>query len=310
MFLKHQFSTKCSPSKHSLFKYRRKFSSFDHYHLQQSPKIQLSLKKIDSLRENWKESVERAGPSLIGNIFTKFKAFWTADSNAIEGSQLTRGETLLFLMRGLTIGGKTVKDHLDATNHAEAIEMLYEYVKEDRDVTEHFIKSLNFLVLGGQSWTKAIDGHGNVVRKLCTPGEYKSLPNSVLLGDGSMHHYCDPLQVTPQMEQLTEKIKELKNTLHPVEIASLAHYNLVRIHPFDDGNGRVARLLMNFVLLRNRYIPAIIPSEHKQREKYYDSLEAADKGNLEPFVNFVCDSLINTQEFLLEEVKSSMKQIN
>lgn len=235
-------------------------------------------------------------------IQEKLRADWTYDSNAIEGSSLTRGETLFFLKEGLTVEGKPFKDFLDARNHAEAIDWLYEVINDNRSVTQGLVKEINALLLSGIKYTPAINETGQKVQKPANPGKYKVFPNHVLKTDGTIHFYTDPIHVTDEMEVLCRWIKEKTENVHPLIVSAIAHYNMVRIHPFDDGNGRGARILMNLILIKKRYPVAIIKNEN--RRKYLTTLNYADKGDIYPFLKFVADSLIDTEKIIIEELLS------
>ncbi len=224
-------------------------------------------------------------PDLWPTILHKLKVRWTTDSNAIEGSTLTFAETLFFLEHGLTVKGKPFKDHLDARNHAQAIELVFDAVASRRPITEGLIKELNAVILSGITHTPARDHLGQIVQKPATPGVYKQWPNHVLQADGTIHTYAEPLQVQPQMQELCSYIERSSGHVHHAIVAALAHYNFVRIHPFDDGNGRGARILMNIVLMRGGFPPAVLPAT--ERQDYIASLVEADTGNIRPFVDFV-----------------------
>jgi Fic family protein len=236
----------------------------------------------------------------LAAIQEKLRIDWTYESNAIEGSSLTKGETLFFLQEGLTVEGKPLKDFLDARNHAEAIDWLYDIINDNRPVTEGLIKEINALLLSGVHYTEAINESGRKVRKPLTPGQYKSLPNHVLQPDGAIFFYTEPIHVPDEMQMLCQWINHNLDILHPLITASIAHYNMVRIHPFDDGNGRGARILMNLILIKKGYSPAIIKME--KRRSYLTALSQADKGDISQFVMLVAVSLINTQRLILEKL--------
>ena len=236
--------------------------------------------------------------SLWGTIVNRLRTDWTYHSNGIEGSTLTRGQTHFFLTEGLTAQGKPFKDFLDAQNHAEAIDMLFDVVAKRQPITESFIKEINALILRGVEFTPATNARGHLVHKKATPGEYKQLPNHVLQSDGTVHFYVEPIHVRDQMEALVTWIISSMETMHPIHVAAVAHYNMVRIHPFDDGNGRGARILMNLILLHKGYFPAVVLLETKP--DYLEALTQADKGNLVPFVSFVADTVITTKQSVLE----------
>ncbi len=266
------------------------------YHLEITSEIKLSLSKIDAQKEKINEK-KKNNPDIWHTIQDKLKVDWTYDSNAIEGSTLTRGETLFFLQEGLTVEGKPFKDFLDAKNHSEAIDYLFDVIKNDRPISESIIKELNALLLHGIKHTPAIDGQGQKTIKPATPGKYKQYPNHVQQLDGTIHHYTDPLQVPSDMAELCTWIKESDSKIHPIIISAIAHYNMVRIHPFDDGNGRGARILMNLILIKKGYIPAIV--KNKDRRRYIECLKDADDGTIGMFVAFICHSLDQTQQGVL-----------
>lgn len=264
----------------------------------------IALEKLLELTEELNEEIKRLKPvegDLWQTIEEKLLIEWTYNSNAIEGSSLTQGETLFFLQSGLTVEGRPLKDFIDAKNHAEAIDFLYNVVNNRREISTGLLKEFNAFLLSGIKSTPAIDSNGIKIDKKATPGEYKLLPNHVLQNDGTIHEYVLPIQVAPEMENLCNWIKENGNDTHPVIVGSIAHFNMVRIHPFDEGNGRGARLLMNLILIQKGYPPAIIKNEN--RRKYTESLSQADKGNLNQFIEFIAESCIDTQKSVLENLR-------
>jgi Fic family protein len=267
------------------------------------PSLHAKLTHADTLRTQINALKDR-DPALWAVIVQRLRVDWTYHSNGIEGSTLTRGETHFFLAEGLTVEGKPFKDFLDARNHAQAIDLLFEVVAGQQPITEHFIKEINALILFGVDSTPAQNALGQRVRKEARPGLYKALPNHVLQPDGTIHTYVEPLHVPDQMQALVAWIASATPTQHPVphpvHVAAVAHYNMVRIHPFDDGNGRGARILMNLILMKAGYFPAVVRLETKRR--YLEALSAADQGDLAPFVEFVADTVIASSEFVLEEL--------
>lgn len=262
------------------------------------------LEKLLKISDTLRDEIHRKKPiegDLWETIEEKLLIEWTYNSNAIEGSTLTQGETMFFLKNGLTVEGKPFKDFLDAKNHAEAIEFLYDVVKNNRKISTSLIKEFNSFLLSGIRSTPAIDRDGNRIEKKATPGEYKKLPNHVLQNDGTIHKYVEPIQVASEMEKLCDWINDQFEKTHPIIIAAVAHYNMVRIHPFDDGNGRGARILMNLILIAKGFPPAIIKNEN--RRKYLETLMEADKGDLNRFTEFIAESCIETQKSVLDNLK-------
>ncbi|WP_051284010.1 Fic family protein [Desulforegula conservatrix] len=270
------------------------------YTINTSPELDDRLKQVDHLK-NAIDQRRPLKPDIWSTIQNKLKIDWTYDSNAIEGSSLSRGETFFFLQEGLTVEGKPLKDFLDARNHADAIDFLFDVVKNERKITEGLIKEMNALLLSGIRSTSAMNEYGQIVQKPANPGQYKKLPNHVLQMDGTIHYYADPLDVQPQMQYLCEWINENMDRIHPAMVAATAHYNLVRIHPFDDGNGRGARLLMNLILMKKSYPPAIVRSE--KRRFYLECLIKADRKELNPFIMFMAESLLETESNILKDLE-------
>ncbi len=261
--------------------------------------LQKKLEQIDELNRTVEQNRPLEG-DLLSTIEEKLFVEWTYNSNALEGSTLTQGETMFFLKYGLTVEGKPLKDFLDARNHAAAIQFLYDVVKNRRDISPALLKEFNALLLSGVTSVSAIDRDGRKIEKRTNPGAYKILPNHVLQLDGTIHKYVEPEQVAPQIEILCNWINQNLEIVHPVIVAAIAHYNMVRIHPFDDGNGRGTRLLMNLILLKKGLPPAIIKNE--KRRFYIESLASADKGELLPFVNLIADSCVETLEMMRREL--------
>ena len=179
---------------------------------------------------------------------------WTYNSNAIEGNTLTLRETKVVL-EGITVGGKSVKEHLEVINHREAILFLEELVKNDSAITEWNIKNLHALIL------KEIDNDN--------AGKYR-LENVLISGASQVP--VDYVKVSEEMEKLIYRYKNWYK-YHPLVRVALLHGEFVFIHPFVDGNGRTARLLMNFEAMKKGYLPIIIKADLKA--KYYDSLDKA-----------------------------------
>lgn len=259
------------------------------------------LAQIDTSNEQIK-SAKEADSTLWASIREKLRVDWTYHSNTLEGSTLTRGETHFFLAEGLTVEGKPFKDFVDAKNHSEAIDFLYEVVADKRSITESLIKEINALLLSGVSNTDAMNQHGERVKKKATPGQYKLLPNHVLQADGAIHWYVEPVHVHDEMEALVNWFEAVAGQYHPVILAGIFHYHLVRIHAFDDGNGRGARILMNLILMQKGFFPVVIRSQKKRI--YLEALQSADQGDLSPFMQFLIEEVIETQDGVLSDLAS------
>ncbi len=261
------------------------------------PDILPKYAQVDILREAIDRQKGRDS-ALWNTIVNRLRTDWTYNSCGIEGSTLTRGETHFFLSEGLTVEGKPFKDFLDAQNHAEAIDLLFDVVANKQPITEGLIKEVNALLLRGVASTPARTLTGQFVRKPAHPGQYKTAPNHVLKPDGTVHYYADTVHVPAEVEHLIAWVNESIDQVHPIHVAAVAHYNMVRIHPFDDGNGRGARFLMNLILLHKGHFPAVVQLQKKRQ--YLEALSAADSGDMTPFLLFIADTVIATKQGVLD----------
>lgn len=267
--------------------------------------IKTLLDKILSLKTQI-DAIRPLNPELNKTLQEKLRIEWTYNSNAIEGNTLTYGETAFFLREGLTSEGKPLKDYLEAKNHSEAVELLYDYINEKRDLSEGLIKELHALLLKGITYTYAKGQDGTIVKKKLNTGTYKTQPNHVLTMSGEIHHYTDPIHVHDEIEKLINWYKQEKK-IHVIEKSIIFHYRFVAIHPFDDGNGRLSRILMNLMLMKDGYPPCIIKNIH--RKKYIQCLEIADiNKDITPFVHFVAEELLSTLIMMKDVFEGNIKE--
>lgn len=258
------------------------------------------INKIDQIRKDI-DAFRPFSGELQKTLQEQLRIEWTYNSNAIEGNTLTLGETAFFLREGLTSEGKPLHDYLEAQNHAEAIDRLQEIISNKQSITESLIKALHGVLMKGGDFTLAKNRYGQMIQKKLHVGEYKKQPNHVLTLSGKIHHYTDPIHVHDEMEALLKWLGTAKK-LHPVERAAQFHYRFVSIHPFDDGNGRMSRLLMNLLLMQSGYYPCIIQNAHRRR--YLQALEQTDSiKDSSLFVGFVAQELLGTEEKVLEIVQ-------
>ncbi|MDP4271656.1 MAG: Fic family protein [Bacteroidota bacterium] len=216
----------------------------------------------------------------------KLRLEFNYNSNHIEGNTLTYGQTQLLLLFDKSSGDASVSDIEEMKAHDLALSQIEEMAKDqERPLTELFIKELHEMILVKPYWKNAISQDGNPTRKKIEIGQYKTTPNSVRLKSGLIHEYASPEETPALMNDLLEWYNSKKDILHPVQLAAEFHYRFVCIHPFDDGNGRVARLIMNYILLRNNYPPVIIKSDDK--ENYLTALQKADTGDINSLIEYI-----------------------
>ena len=222
--------------------------------------------EVDSLK-NELDSKRPIPKETLKSLRESINLEWTYNSNGIEGNTLTLRETQVVL-EGITVGGKSIKEHLEAINHEKAILFLDDLVKDNEPISEWNIKNIHQLIL------KDIDNEN--------AGRYRKENVTI---KGATHIPPDYLKVPELMEKLILTYNTWSE-YHPIIQAALLHGELVKIHPFVDGNGRTSRLLMNLVLMNNGYNPVIIKKE--SRLKYYEALDKAHiTGNYTDFVKLV-----------------------
>ena len=211
-------------------------------------------------------------PSIVRKLEEEFLIAWTYNSNAIEGNTLSLQETQIVLNTGVTIGGKTVNEHFEVINHKNGIEYINSLVTKKTNITQNTVKKLHGLIL------KSIDD--------AEAGNYRKQNVRIL---GAHHIPPQSVKIPRLMSEFIEWFYQNEHSMTIPELVSEIHYKLVMIHPFIDGNGRVARLLMNLLLMRHGYPPAIILKV--DRKRYYRVLNEANRGNKANYENFIGRSI-------------------
>jgi Fic family protein len=216
--------------------------------------LQLKL-ELDKLRPISAEQEDK--------IMQKFRLDWNYHSNHLEGNSLTYGETRNFLMHGVTASGKPFKDYLEIEGHNNAIKLVEEVIKQQRPLTENFIRDIHTLILKEPYQTDAITIDGKPTKKTIEIGKYKTSDNHVKTITGEIFYFATAQETPAKMNDLMLWYKEEigYSSVNPIILSAEFHYKFVRIHPFDDGNGRIARILMNFILMQFGFPPAIIKTE-------------------------------------------------
>ncbi|MCB0012751.1 MAG: Fic family protein [Anaerolineales bacterium] len=206
---------------------------------------------------------------------------WTYNSNAIEGNTLTLRETQMVLELGITIGGKSLREHFEVINHREAIALVEDLARQQTPITATDIRQLHALVLANIDDDNA--------------GQYRQQPVCIV---GSKHEPPPAWQLNAEIHDWLQWLATQETTMATVELAAVAHHKLLAIHPFIDGNGRTARLLMNLLLLRDGYPPAVI--SRVNRKGYYQALAAADNNRPTSLVNLVGRAVEQSLNLFLE----------
>ncbi len=254
---------------------------------------ELASRELPPLASVWSEQRETLlDTESLAEFNERLAREWAIETGILEGLYtLDRGVTTLLIQHGLD---ESLISH-DATNRPvaqvaahlrdqkETVDWLFEFVTEERPFSESFIKEIHYLITRSQETASGVDTFGRRVEIPLRKGAYKLRPNNPTRADGSVHAYCPPEQVTVEMERLVDlHDRYLEDDVPPEVLSAWLHHRFVQIHPFQDGNGRVARALATLVLLSAGWFPLVIHRD--QRAAYIDALEDADRGDLAPLV--------------------------
>lgn len=226
---------------------------------------------------------------ILQNIKEAFLIEWTYNSNSIEGNTLSLRETQMVLQEGITIKGKSLREHFEAKNHETAIHKLYGLVKED-----YVLNAKDILEL-----------HGLVLRSI--EDDYAGrLRNAGVRISGANFVPPNARKVSDYLDSLIDYVNNNPQGLNPIELATVFHHKFVRIHPFFDGNGRTIRLAMNLLLMRAGFPPAIILTN--DRAKYYSALNQANNGNYNKLMLLMAQASERTLNIYLSAIPGLDKE--
>jgi len=244
-------------------------------------------KKIQQRVLDKKRKLEGLRPlpsSLVARLKKQMMIEYTYNSNAIEGNTLTLRETQLVIEEGITVGGKSITETLEAKNHPEAIEFIERLVDAKSELTEDVVLQLHRLIMS------------NITEDA---GHYRTMGVRIT---GATFMPPSSSEVKPRMDELLKWLRENPDELTPIELAAVFHHRFVQIHPFSEGNGRTARLLMNALLMKDGYpFIAIVPK--LDRPKYLKTLMEADLGNTSSFVNFIARCVERALDMYLDALE-------
>jgi Fic family protein len=241
------------------------------------------LADVDRLQEEIRK-LRPLGRNAVALLREYYKIGLTWTSNALEGNSLTESETKVVIEDGITVSGKPLRDHFEAVGHAEAFDLLQRLARR-REIVEADILKLHKLFYFRIDPSSA--------------GRYRKEPAIIT---GATVELTAPSKIKSEMQALAADIPVLRDRHHPVEFAALLHLRLVTIHPFKDGNGRTARLLMNLALLQTGYPVTIIPPV--VRPAYIEALKASNAGDKRPFFSLISNMVYEAQRDYLRLFKS------
>ena len=241
-----------------------------------NPKIYARILSIKKTLEN----LRPLSPQLVKKLQEQMQIEFAYNSNANEGNTLSLRETQLVIQEGITVSGKSLREHLEARNHPEAIDYVEKIVRRQIPIEQNDIQKVHALLMRG------IDDQN--------AGKYRT-GQARVAGATFMPPPAPKIKTT--IAELLQTINQNPDELRPIELAAFFHHRFAYLHPFLDGNGRTARLLMNVILMRNGYPFTVILKV--DRPKYLRALGEADNGNLTPFANLVANCVERSLDIFL-----------
>ena len=242
------------------------------------------IKGIDQKKQILDQS--RPLPSAsVKSLVDDFRLRFTHETTAIEGNTLTLRETQAVLEEGITVHGKSLREHLEVINANESLDFLESAIKTNEQVTERLMMRFHEILMKG------------ILKE--EVGMYRRIPVYI---KGAKHVPPNWIKIPKLMQEFETWLRD-SNDLHPVVLAAKAHIRLARIHPFVDGNGRTCRLLVNYILMQHGYPPALFSSD--KRDEYMKALDEVEDGNEDEFIQVTSQAVEWTMDRylrLLEEM--------
>lgn len=281
------------------------------------------MNKIESLYQEW-QSLQPISQEVQNKIDQKFMLEFNYNSNHIEGNTLTYGQTEMLLLFGKVIEEANMKDLEEMKASNVGLKMAKEAaLNKNQPLSEYFIRVLHQTLLREDYTVYRQLPDGTHTSYIVHAGQYKTRPNSVITITGERFEYASPEETPALMKDLIEwyNQEEQAGTMTPIELASLFHYRYIRIHPFEDGNGRISRLIVNYILYRHGYPMIVVRT--KDKKNYLTALSQSDinigkspseganatLNQIEPFTEYLTNVLYNDIKAYISIIKGKDKSI-
>ncbi|MXZ20186.1 MAG: Fic family protein [Caldilineaceae bacterium SB0665_bin_25] len=260
----------------------------------------MDFQEIDALQQQWlrfRKQREQLNPNAYKAFLARLDRRWAIETGIIEGLyNIDRGTTQTLVEHGLiadlidrTAADRDPQDIVKVLkDHQDSAEFVTESIRQKRPLSGHYIRELHQLLTRNQAAYSAVNQFGHVFEAELDRGGFKKQPNNPTRPDGQIHEYCPPDQVESEIDNLVNFYREFEaanDSCHQLLIAAWLHHRFTQIHPFQDGNGRVARALLTWHLAKEEYLPIVVTRD--DRKRYIECLESADAGDLNPFVQFI-----------------------
>ena len=259
--------------------------------------LEYDFSDIDALQRQWlahRQSREAVDPEAYAQFLERLIRSWAIETGIIEGLYtLDRGVTETLVLHGISVDfieqNASDKDPEDLirtlTDHRDAAAGVYEEIRQGNQMSRSAIRQIHSVLTKNQPTYLAVDQFGREFHARLHHGAFKTLPNSPTTRAGVVHEYCPPEHVDSELDNLLAwygQYQQDPERYHPILVGAWLHHRFTQIHPFEDGNGRVARALLAWHLIKAEYLPAVI--KMSDRNLYFRALENADDGDLTPFV--------------------------
>lgn len=275
------------------------------------------MNKIETLFKEW-QSLQPVKEEYQQRLDQKFMLEFNYNSNHIEGNTLTYGQTEMLLMFGKVVDEANMKDLEEMKASNVGLKMVKEMaIDKEQPLTEYFIRTLHKTLLREDYTVYRQQPDGTSTSYVVHAGQYKTRPNSVITATGERFEYASPEETPALMTDLLQWYNqaEKEGTMTPIELASLFHYRYIRIHPFEDGNGRISRLMVNYILYRHGYPMIVVKSADKKN--YLTALNRCDVAigpvpsdgahaelsQITPFVEYMSKCLVRSLEISIKGAK-------
>ncbi len=260
----------------------------------------VDFREIDSLQKQWlsfRKQREESVPNAYQAFLERLDRRWAIETGIIEGLyNIDRGTTQTLVENGLNaeLIDRTATDRDPyelikvLEDHKDTAEFVTSSIRQDTPLSKQYIRELHQLLTRNQPVYTAVDQFGRTFETELDRGGFKKQPNNPTRSNGLIHEYCPPAQVDSEIDNLVNyygEFEQARDCFHRIHVAAWLDHRFTQIHPFQDGNGRVARALLTWHLVKERYLPIVVSRD--DRPRYIECLEAADAGDLNPFVQFI-----------------------
>ena len=260
----------------------------------------LSAKRIVALRAAW-ETAPAMHPQVQKEYWTNIRMRWNTHSNALEGNTLTYRKTILFLIFGKTEGRHRFREYVEVEGHDVAIKYMHGLIADSRPLSEADIRTLHKLLLVKDYTLPMRTADGQRGHRTVSVGHYKTALNAIIRPDGGVYRFVSPEETPMHMQSFMQRLRQGIEECYQNPEADIAcimaetHHEFIRIHPFDDGNGRMGRLLLNYVAQSCGYPPIVIVAD--QRDEYIECLDRAEVLGLRHLRDFLAARLVEALAF-------------